>query len=347
VSAPDGAGTHARNRSSLAASLPRPGDLRSDGAALLATMVGAAFLLLLVFPGNLFSNTFEEHHDEIMGWFGRKPRLHRPPPSRVRRWATVGLTAGLMAVLGGLLDPSFGFDGASLVLVLSTLGLFGLLTLVRLGQIAHLNRREGHDARISMFPAAIGIAALCVGISRAAAFTPGYLYGNLTGTTAAGEISTREKGRAQALHLGVGLACSFAAWGLWCLVDDAAGRSDAALPILVADAFLAACFVGGVTSTLFALIPMRWLDGYDVMRHSRSLWLALAVPTALVAVHLLLQPNEGTSGSIVLPLVLFVVFGAVSVLFWGYFRFRRSSSPSGSDQTGPSNRVPALSADTA
>jgi hypothetical protein len=312
-------------RSSLSASLHRPSEIRFDPAAVLASAFGCAFLLLLVFPGNLFSNTFEEHYGEILGWFGRKPRVAKTSSSR--RWPAIAFMAAATAVLSGFLDPSFGFDGASLVLVASLVGLFALLATIRAGQIAFLNQRTKSRAHIKTFPAALVVAALCVGLSRAVAFVPGYLYGNLTGTATDEPLSTPDKGRAQALNLGAGLLCSFAAWGLWSLVDGPASQPHPSLAIQLADAFLAACFVGGIGSALFSLIPVRWMDGYDVIRHSRRLWLALAAPTAFAFVHLLLQPSEGTSGSIVAPLVLFVAFGAGSVAFWGYFRFRPSPDP--------------------
>lgn len=312
-------------RTSIAASLAKPSEIPFDAKAVATSAVGAAILLLLVFPANLFSNTFEEHYDEIVGWFGRGRRKPRSDPSNPRRWIWIGVMGLGTAGLSGLLDPSFGFDRASLVLILSAIVLFAILTLVRGAQTLYI-RRTGNAAQVVAFPGAVLIAALTVGASRLVAFQPGYLYGNLTGTSPS-DLPVKRKGRSQAVLLAVTLAVSFGAWALWSLLSDEAAARNASPPILVADAVLAACFVGGLGSVIFALLPMRWVEGYDIMQASRWMWAALAVPTAFVFVHLLLQPGDGAGDSLTLPVVMFTIFGAISVGFWGYFRWRRPPVP--------------------
>jgi TolB protein len=316
--------TNDHERPSIASSLAKPSEIPFDAKAVATSALGASLLLLLAFPANLFSNTFEEHYDEIVDWFGRRRKRGRDP-STARRWMWLGAMGLVTAGLSGFLDPAFGFDRASLVTVLSVVALFAILTLIRGAQILYV-RRTGDSARIVAFPGALLISALTVGASRIVAFQPGYLYGNLTGASA-DDMSIQRKGRMQAVGLAVTLAVSFCAWGLWSLVADAAAGGSPSLIVVVVDAVLAACFVGGVGSVLFALLPMRWVEGYDIMRASRWMWIALTVPTTFAFVHFLLKPSKGTGDSLVLPAIMFFAFGAISVGFWAYFRFRRPVDP--------------------
>jgi Kef-type K+ transport system membrane component KefB len=85
--------------------------------------------------------------------------------------------------------------------------------------------------------------------------------------------------------------------------------------------------VGGLEALLFELVPLRFLRGEAVFAWNRLVWGFLFVGAAFLFAHILLNPANGYFGStrnspLFAAIVLFVGFGAVSVAFWAYFRFR-------------------------
>ncbi|MEA2588356.1 MAG: hypothetical protein QOH66_1283, partial [Actinomycetota bacterium] len=98
--------------------------------------------------------------------------------------------------------------------------------------------------------------------------------------------------------------------------------------VVAADACLAAIFVAGLTTLVFSLIPLRFLEGTKVTRWSRKAWVALFAAGLFAFVHILLQqPSSGYVGHTQsnqkwVVIALFVGFGLFSVAFWAYFRFR-------------------------
>jgi hypothetical protein len=68
--------------------------------------------------------------------------------------------------------------------------------------------------------------------------------------------------------------------------------------------------------------------GQKVVAWSKAGWFAIYATGMLLFVHTLLHPGMGLYGSsseasLVSVLLLFLTFGAFSLLFWAYFRFRR------------------------
>ena len=83
----------------------------------------------------------------------------------------------------------------------------------------------------------------------------------------------------------------------------------------------------GIESLVVAMLPMRFLDGRKVMDWNRVVWSVLMFLGVFAIVEVLLAPNSGyvghtTGGITVGVIVLFLIFGAISVGTWAYFRFR-------------------------
>jgi hypothetical protein len=90
---------------------------------------------------------------------------------------------------------------------------------------------------------------------------------------------------------------------------------------------LGAIFLLGLESVVVGLLPMRFLDGARVKEWSGAAWAVLFTLGLFALVHVLLSPGSGyvghSSGQVtVAVIVLYVVFGAISVAFWAYFRYR-------------------------
>jgi hypothetical protein len=157
-------------------------------------------------------------------------------------------------------------------------------------------------------------------------FRPGYLYGLIGGIAFAAALDQRDTGRSELVGLGTGLAVALGAWLAFVPVSAAANDGGGFL-VQVLDALLASLFIGGVEGALFSLIPVRFMPGHRIATFSWTAWAVAAGVAAFVFVHVLLRPENGYLGtsstaSVAVTYGLFVAFGAVSVAFWAWFRFR-------------------------
>jgi hypothetical protein len=236
--------------------------------------------------------------------------------------------AAVTALLYGLLSPTFGVNLGTLD-ALAGVGVSTIFVtlLFAVPVRRYMAARYGDRGHIHVLPGTAAIAVACVVISRVAGFQPGYLYGMLAGFAFATVPSDDERGRVTARSCIWILGAAVAAWLLRTPLDSLADRGTLGPLGLVADAVLAAVFVAGVESLVFALVPLRFLAGEPLLRWNRRRWLLLFGAGTFLFVHVLLNPRSGylaTSDATPLAsiLALFAVFGGASVAFWAYFRYR-------------------------
>ncbi len=358
--------------SSIALSLAPPSKAFVPlGSDLVDVAIAAGMVLFLTFPANLFNSTLEENHTEIAAWWKKRVVTRVPAPVRqaaVRLYRKVvasaagprsaelptrehldreKLTFGFVllagALLGSLLDPSFGIN-------LRTLLSFVAIAAAMLGSVViaaivtgGYHRARGHRAvpyKLDALPMGLGIAAFCVLVSRAIGFSPGYLYGIICGVTFNRELAHHEEGHLVALEAGARVAVAIVAWLLWAVVSQDAAHPGSFFAKILAEDFFAALFVSGLVSTVVALLPLRFLPGYKLRKWHTGAWAATFTTTLFVLVQVILRPHGATSGPSHAPLVtavtLFVLFGAGSVLFWLHFsRKTRDNEMGVTDEAEP------------
>lgn len=248
----------------------------------------------------------------------------------------IGVFILASALLYGLLDPTFGFDASSLATFLG-LALGMAIMLLAFGIPLLIGARlRGVGLSARALPATLLIAVLCVLISRIAEFQPGYLYGLIIGFTFSRALSKPEAGKLDAVAAGCGLVVAIAAWLLLPVVRGGeASESPPFVTALLETAFTTVV-VAGLEAAAIAMIPVRFMPGERVRSWNRWVWAALLGLAALGFCHILINPTSGyladtTRTSLFTVVWLLVAFGAASVLFWAYFRFRRqpdaASSP--------------------
>lgn len=293
-------------------------------------LLALLFLLLAAFPSQLLNKTLEANYLEVSGWFARGGRIGtRVREALARFWqrrAGVIVFVTLSAVLYGFLSPEFGptFESvASLIGIL--VGLAIVITAFEIPLLFFYRRMLNDRGRLKVQPLTIFIGIACVAISRIADFQPGYLYGLVVGYVFSQALPIREEGRANALTAVWMLSISLIAW----LALPLAESNLSAVPFLsvAVAAGLATIFVGGLEGLLFELVPLRFLRGETVYAWHRGLWAVLFLAAAFTFAHILLTPATGFLGStrtspLLAAVILFVSFGAFSVSFWAYFRFR-------------------------
>ncbi len=295
-------------------------------------MLAAALILLIGFPADLFNATLLSNYDEVRGWFrfghravaGFERRFDALPTSL--RLATFGF---LGAVLYGFLDPNFGFNRGSAVTVVGLLAALGTISFVldHLRNV-YLGRTIGTVGQLKAYPIGLIVAAILVLASRLAHFQPGYVFGVFTGLAFQEELSERHDGKGLAVgSVGV-LAVAIIALLLRAPIDNWASEPNAGFGVLVLDAALATLWLAGVGAIVWGLVPLKFFYGEVLKAWSFWAWLAIWGTGSFLFVHTLLQPQLGLYGtadrtSFFSVTVLFLSFGAFSVAFWAYFRFRR------------------------
>ena len=304
--------------------------------AVVAQAFGLSVLLVILmpFPSELFNRTLEANASRIRAFVRRLPVLGalmgepnaEPLGGAPARWFGALLCVLLGGLLYGLLDPSFGADQDS---GLAYAGIIGALLVVTwtAGIPERAVHREAHGerGRLHGIAGALVVAAGCVVISRIAGFLPGYLYGLVLGYRFAHELDGAQEGRAQALvawwMLGVAAVC-------WLMLEAARSPGiTGTLPGTMAENLLAALVVAGIEGVVFGFVPLRFLHGEAVFRCRRGQWAALYLIGLFAFAWIVLNPAngflpDGPTAPFATVLGLFIGFGVLSVLFWGWFRLR-------------------------
>jgi hypothetical protein len=326
--------------------LPTPSEaFSSPGRIVASAAISIAALLFITFPANLFNKTFEENYDVIAAWWGPRLRRFRRKPSnneadaegpadpsstdsastKDRRTFAVVVVAG--AVLGGLLNPKFGANSASVNSFIATLLSVITGTVIGTGVGFLYRKRKKYDLtrHFEALPAGLAIAALCVVLSRVSNFQPGYLYGIVCGVAFAGSLAKNENGHLVALgHLAT-IAVAVVAWFLWVPVNHAAMHHTGVFPLVILDDLLASLFVGGLVGSVINLIPVRFMPGHALASWHRGVWMAVFGVAAFGMTEIVVFPsrhNHAGHAPLVTILVLFVVFGGGSLAFREYFSRR-------------------------
>lgn len=311
-------------------------------------LITLAVMLLITFPAQLFNKTLDENYEEIREIVHRRLRT----PARIRaklvssghRSANVASFAVVMAggsVIGGLNDPTFGFNNKSLETFVAVVAAFAVSIVVSAGvEIAYRRRRRLAAAwSLRALPLGLVIALACMLVSRLTGFQPGYLYGVIAGIVFREAVGSRERGHGVAVASLATLILAVGAWAAWTPVATSASHPHANAFVLTADTFLAGLFISGIVGTVVALVPLEFMPGSALARWHRGAWMAVFTVATFLLIQVMLHPAARArripDAPIVTTAVLFGVFGLLSVAFNRYFalRGRRSTGRSEEDDT--------------
>ena len=324
------------DESSLSSTLSTPADAFSSPAqSIINALITLAIILFITFPAQLFNRTFDENYDEIrsiaarrLGWLA--PLRSRIAGGGVARPALV--FAGVLlagAALGGLNDPRFGFNLRSLATYLAVV--LAILIGVSVSAVVNLLyrrvRKRDRSWRFHALPAGLLVAGACVLISRLSQFQPGYLYGLIVGVAFGGSLAANEEGHGVALSSMASLCIAVLAWFAWLPLHGAAAQPGAGFGTVFGADVFASIFIGGLVGSVIGLLPLRFLPGATLARWSRIAWgLVFGLATfGLLEVMLRPQSSAAHPGNapLVTAIVLFTLFGGLSVGFRAYFSMRK------------------------
>ena len=315
---------------SLVASVPSPSEINLD-PAVVAVSVGltAGTILLFPFPAEIFNHTLAENYDTVRGWFRRKGSK----ATGRRFWdRPIGLISFLViaALLFGFLDPAFGRSSASVPVFFGLLVGVAVTTFGFAVPIMILRRlRSGEWGRLRALPLALAIGVVCVVLSRAIQFVPGYLYAVVLGVVFVTEVSRTEEAREVVVSSALLLALGMTAWFALGAVRSGAGTG---FPVDVGESGLAMITAASLEALAFGLLPLRGLPGGVVFKEKRWWWLALWGTSVLAFFHVIINPQSGyLATSALVPAAttigLLVFFAVVSLGLWGYFALTARRKP--------------------
>jgi hypothetical protein len=336
----------------------------SPGHDLANAVITVAVILFITFPANVFNQTLSANYAEILTLLaGARRRLRRrtrrredesavapagpaspdaggaagtPSPGRIgpRGFGAV-LLAG--AVLGGLLNPAFGVNRTSAAGLVATVLAFAFGAGVS-WLVAHLFRRAHHYATrtyLRALPLGLGVAVLCVLVSRLSHFEPGYLYGVVVSLAFLETLPDRHNAHLTAISTVSTLAIALLAWFIWLPVNHLALRHAGNVLVATTDDALGSIFIGGLVGTVIGLLPLEFMPGGTIAKWRRDVWAVVFFVALFLLVEVELRPAAGPThpggAPAVTAIVLFVVFGGLSFGTRQFFAHR----------VGARERVPA------
>jgi hypothetical protein len=323
-------------------------------------LLAAAFVLLIVFPANIFNQVLGEHYAAIVAFIRRwRRRLHlggSPPiaaavplasanndaaPSAVNEnsptvntpdrvsWPVFGVILLVGSVFGALLNPAFGLNVSSMKGLIATFLAFGFGT--ALSWVTGRRFRQWHkyptETYLRALPLGLAVEALSVFVSRVTHFEPGYLYGVVVGLAFVGSMEERHNAHFAALSSLATLSVGLIAWLLWIPVNHFAVESGTSAVVVVLDDVLGSVFVGSLVGTVFGLLPLRGLPGGTLKNWRRDVWAGVFFVAVFLLVEVELRPASSprSPGSVPLitSIVLFFAFGGAT-LWLRWFLNRRT-----------------------
>ena len=317
-------------------------------------VVTAGVVVFITFPAQIFNATLDENYEEILAMWRRLMwrlwrKRHRPgskvqrSPSEARKREFVKLSAvvAVGSVVGGFRDPSFGFNLASVANFLGTV--FCLVVLIAIPAATAVTyrwvRRKPTHFSPRAIPAGIAIAVLSVLVSRLTHFEPGYLYGLVCGISFAHKLAKSQEAFVTALECLATLSVSVAAWLAFVPVDKRALAPGSGFGVALLDDLLASVFVGGLVGVAIGTLPLRFLPGGILFEWKRKVWVAIFGIAMFGIVAIMLRPSASPvrpgAAPLVTTIVLFIVFGGMSLLFRQYFAHRHGQRDGESHVTAP------------
>jgi hypothetical protein len=345
----------------LSQSLPTPRQVADevvrDPSTLVHGLALAAFMLFVVgFPAELFNKTLEdeENYREVRGWFGwlrRRPRWAsrlRVPSAVVRfgsrpsvQFIAFCVAAAAVTALvdpdvlhycqGGNLECTQSWWSRTLEVFIGFLIAIPVTTLLyAVPEEAVSRAASGQASRLRALPLALFFAAVFAAWSAVGQFLPGYVYGLVAGYAALSTRRLKEHEEGLAVLFGgiAVLAVSVLMWVTWGPVRSAAEEPGAGFLTLTLNATLSQLVVLGLQAVVFGLMPFTFLAGAKLRRWNLWFWGGLYGAAALLYAMVLVISTRETLGKAratnneAMVIGLFLGFGALSLLFWGYFRIR-------------------------
>ncbi|MCH7953362.1 MAG: hypothetical protein IIC25_05690, partial [Chloroflexi bacterium] len=334
------------SRPDIVRSVPRFGDLSSDSGIIMTNIVlGGITLVLMLLTAEIFNQTLEENEPEIKRWFGR---VSKPVKGLFGFFGYLGglITDGrgiagllapivllaLAALLYGLEEPGYGINNQSVVIFVSFLAAFAVLTYVYDGGQLLMTNSYGIPGSIRLFPAGIFVALFCIAVTRILGFQPGIIYGFIAAHTliAGSVISRSQEGRQILFPALVLLTVCAAAFLLLAPARELATGNDS-LWASIPEGIAVGIFVGGLEGLFFQMVPIKWMDGHRLWSWNKLVWLGVTGAVAFLFWHVLLNAQRQSYDALsdttpAIALTLMVLCFVTTLVMYVFFRIKNAGA---------------------
>lgn len=297
-----------------------------------------ALLLLVAFPAELLNSTLASNTGRLGRWFVAIERR----TEQVTEWFTrisrtralaAAVLVGLTALIFGFVDPDYGFDPVSARMTVSlAIGLF-LITYVAAWISGAIARRAwGVETQVTLQPVALLFAVVGVVVARFLEFSPGFLIGLVIGLDLLSRVDAAVRARVVVLSTSVTVAIAVGAWFAFSALTALSSGTPGWVELLVSDA-LVATTAEGLTAALASLLPLGFLAGHEVFRHSKPLWAGVFIVVAALFALIVLPTAAGETAPVedmAFWLLVMAVFAVVTLTLWAILQFG-GRSQSGAD----------------
>jgi hypothetical protein len=325
--------------------MPTIGNISGDLDVILTNIALGGFSLMLLFlSAEIFNQTIEENEEDIkrtakkyfgpvvaigegIGGFWDSLFGHRHLLATLAAAPIVLLFAALLYMFQ---EPGFGFNDRTLVMLVSILLSVAFLTYAFDGLQVLLAKSQGVNAVLKLFPVGVLIAAVCLALTRVGGIHPGLIYGFIAASVVVGErqLSKDQEGFNVFVPAMLLLLVSL---GVWLLLDplrDLAEDNESWIAA-VPEAVAVGIFVGAVSGIFMQMIPMKFMDGYKLIKWSKLAWALTAGLAAFLFWHVMINTSRsdfnavGETESAVAMIAMASCFLA-TVALYTFFRFRQA-----------------------
>ena len=321
--------------------VPSPADISGDIDVILTNLGLAGFTLVIVFAtAVVFNQTINDNQDTIEPWLhgliapfagiknGLQGLADTLPIIKTIGWPllVLGFTVGVY----GFLEPGFGFNEKSLIVIGSLLLAAGAITYLTDGaEVFIANQVYGQNAAVRLFPFAIIIAAISVVISRLLSFEPGVIYGfvALAVYLRPPNLTPAQEGRSVWIPAALLLCLSVVCWLALIPLRDAIDGGNDSFLIAFLEGVAVAVFIGGLEGVFFNMLPISFMDGDKVFKWNKLIWALTMGAAALLFWHVLLNDQREYFGALseTTTMVAIIVGGVclgLTVVTWLFFKLR-------------------------
>ncbi len=313
---------------STLSALPTTASALTVHGILYAAAVTVVLVLLVAFPTYLLNSATSNGTARVREWWGkRRPkvaeRLGRAREVEYRGWPFAAGGVLLASLISSFVDPTFGFNAASVRVYLSILLSFLLDAVVGWFLLIYLVRRvRPHTtANFQFSPASLLVVLGAVLFTRLTGFAPGIIFGLVAGVVFGTILATAEKARVALVGLGYSFVVAIVGWIGYSAITTTAGAHPGAWIVFFSET-LSSMAVGGIAALPIALIPLRGLTGFDIFNWNRWVW-AAAYAVGLLGFFVVLMPLpfawSGVHVNLIIWIAVYVAYGLFSIGVWLVF----------------------------
>jgi hypothetical protein len=290
----------------------------------------ASVILMLVvgYPASLLNSVVGSRYDQAVSWMRkvlRRPRAKGVDAEKPAADAKTG-TSWLVwpgfvvaAIVAGFVDPGFGPNLLSLRMLLTGFLSFALFNLLGWAIVVRVVRRLQPDAKpyVKFRWGSLVILLVAVLIARLLDFSPGVIFGLVSGLAYAIALTSSRKAIVILVGSGYALLLSLLGWVGYSILAPLAEPGNAVLVPVVE--FLSGVTLEGIATLPLVLLPLASLDGAELMKWKKWVWgIAYTVGLAAFALVLFTIPDSFATytGDFLTWTLLFGAFAVVAVLAW-------------------------------